>query len=431
MERFEPELIGQIVDNFIGGVCVFTYNKDTKVVEFKYINDGFFRMLSVSKPAGTKLLNNVKKVIIPDDAVLLRRWVKDVIADNGSVEQEFRYVTLDGQLSWISLRGNLYERKGSENTIICSILDVTEKKTIEEEFRTQYDFMNKLMDVGVNFDYNVRTDVCEIRPGKDWIDPTNMLVEHYMEKIDQSGIYPDDKVLFMDAIKNAMKRPMQDSFEYRAVPPGSTSEDYRWYKCNIMSIMGQEGYVSHVLGLVSDIHQQKLEELELKLRADKDSLTGLLNKKATEELITKTLAELETEDKKGALILFDIDNFKTINDTLGHAVGDEVIACVGKTLSKNFKGMDVVGRIGGDEFMIYMGDIRDVKDAERMSEKLQKELKVECSNPDAKKILSASIGIAPSPECGWDFQELYKFADAALYKSKENGKARYTVYGVE
>lgn len=428
MDKFDPELLAQIADNFIGGFCVFSYNSDTKAVDLKYVNDGFFRMLSVSKPAGMMLINNAAKVIIPDDLPLMRQWLKDVIADNGSAEEEIRFVTLDGQLSWLSLRGNLYERNGKDNTIVCTLLDITERKMIEEEFRNQYEFMNKLMDIGVNFDYNVRTDVCEMRAGKDWIHEGNFLVDHYLEKVENSGIYPEDMDLFIGNIKRAMKKPIQDTFEYRAVAPFTKSDDYKWYKCNIMSIMGQEGYVSHVLGLVSDINDQKLEEIELKLRADKDSLTGLLNKGATTELINKYIEDLSANSKKGALILLDVDDFKNINDTYGHMTGDDVLAAIGKALLKNFKGMDVVGRIGGDEFMVFMGDIKDIKDAESMAEKLQKDVKNQCTREEARNILSISMGIAEFPAHGKDYESLYATADQALYQSKGAGKARYSVY---
>ncbi len=428
MEKFDNDFLGQIIENYIGGIIVFDYNTETRAIDYQFVNDGFFRMISVSKPAGMMLLNNILKTIIPSDEQILRQWIKDIINDNGSVEEEFRYVTLDGQLSWVSIRGNLYERKGSVNTIICTVSDITEKKSIEEEFMTQYEFMNTLMDIGINFDYNVRTDVCEIRAGKNWQDSGDMLIDHYMERTGQSGIHPDDIDIFVNAIKAAMRRPMQDTFEYRAVTPFSKKSDYKWLKCSIMSIMGQEGYVTHVLGLISDIHAQKMQELELKLRADKDSLTNLLNKGATEELISKIVSADEECDKKGALILVDVDNFKNVNDSFGHAIGDEVLAFVGKILLRNFKGMDVVGRVGGDEFMVFMGNIKSEQDASVMAQKLNEELKRDCPNEKVKDVLSLSIGISVFPKDGTNFMDLYKKADSALYKSKNNGKNQYSFY---
>ena len=427
MDKLDFEQIGQMLDNYIGGIIVFAYNTDTAKVEYRYVNEGFFRMLSVSSADGLKLLKNITRSLIPDDLPILRHWIKDVCDDNGSVETEIRYVTLDGQLSWVVLRGNLCERKGKVNTIICSVTDITERMLIQEEMQSQFKFMNTLMDIDINFDYNVRTDVCEIRVGKDWKDAGNMIVDHYLEQIDNSGVHPDDRKIFLSTIKRAMKKPMQESFEYRAVAPYSNKQDYRWFKCNVLSVMGVEGYVTHVLGLISDINEQKIEEIELKLRADKDSLTGLLNKGATHELIEKNLMNLEKNGLKGALVILDVDDFKNINDTHGHIVGDDVIASVGKVLNKNFKGMDVVGRVGGDEFMILMYDIKEEQDVETMANRLQKQVK-EKSAAIVRDMVSLSIGIALCPENGWDFQKLYELADQALYDAKKNGKARYSVY---
>ncbi len=429
MDKLDPERIGNIIENFIGGIVVFDYDTQTRKLEFQHVNDGLFRMLGITKDAGMMLMKNFTKTVLPEDRPILRQWIKDVVADNGSVDEEIRYVNLEGQLAWASLRGNLFERKGSVNTIVCGIFDITEKKTIEEEFRTQFEFMNTLMAIGINFDFNVRTDVCEIKVGKGWETSGNMLIDHYLERVEESGIHPDDRETFMDALRRAMKKPIQDSFEYRAVPPFSDSQDYKWLKCNILSITGNEGYVSHVLGLVSDINEQKLEELELKLRADKDSLTGLMNKGATEELIKAALEEGRKQNKNCALILLDVDDFKQINDTLGHASGDEALAFVGKVLQRNFKGMDVVGRIGGDEFMIFMGNINSPKDVEGVATKLEKMIQNDCSNEKIRQMLSASIGIVTCPENGWEFEKLYQYADEALYKSKEKGKATYSVYG--
>lgn len=428
MGDFDSGLLGQVLENFIGGICVFNYDEDTSKMEYLYVNEGFFRMIQVSKSAGMMLIENLHKVMLPEDLPLVKQWLRDVCDDNGSVEEEFRYVTLDGQLSWLSVRGNLYEKKGNLNTIVCSVLDITERKMIEEEFMTQYEFMNKLMDIGINFDYNVRTDVCEFRVGKSWMDSSNMLVDHFMEQIGQWGIYADDRELFVTTLTNAMKKPMQDIFEYRGVVPFSKRQDYRWLKCSIMSIMGMEGYVTHVLGLLSDINEKKKEEIELKFRADKDSLTGLLNKGATEELIKKDLIDLEADEKNGALILMDVDDFKHVNDNFGHAVGDEVLAHVGKVLLKNFKGMDVVGRIGGDEFMIFMGNIKGEQDAEIMAQKIEDEVRNDYQDEEVKKVLSLSIGIVLCENNGYDFHDLYEKADQALYSSKKAGKARFSIY---
>ena len=126
--------------------------------------------------------------------------------------------------------------------------------------------------------------------------------------------------------------------------------------------------------------------------------------------------------------MMDVDDFKNINDSFGHSVGDNVLAYVGKILSQNFKGKDVVGRVGGDEFMIFMYEISDKQDPEKIATKLQRQIHDGYEDDKVRDILSVSIGIAICPDDSNEFEELYKKADKALYVTKKNGKGHYTVY---
>ncbi len=422
------EQIAIFVNNIVGGICLIKINTNTYNYRFEFINDGFSRMLGISKKETEMLLNNADKAILPEDLDKVKYGIRDILADNGSIEFEFRYVTMQGGLAWMRLRGNLFDRKGSESTIACIVLDCTDEKNVENELKTQNELMNTLIDSTISFDFNVRTDVCVIKLNTDKHIQKEYIVDKYLENVDSSGIHPEDRKLFVDTIKSAMKRVGKDSFEYRAVPFQTDSEDYKWYKCNVMSVAGQDGYITHILGLVSDINTKKIEELELKLKADKDPLTQLLNKGATEEFIRNILVNIRKKKKIGALIMMDVDDFKNINDSFGHSVGDNVLAYVGKILSQNFKGKDVVGRVGGDEFMIFMYDISDKQDPEKIATKLQRQIHDGYEDEKVRDILSVSIGIAICPDDSNEFEELYKKADKALYVTKKNGKGHYTVY---
>ncbi len=100
MDKLDPERIGNIIENFIGGIVVFDYDTETRKLEFQHVNDGLFRMLGITKDAGMMLMKNFTKTVLPEDRPILRQWIKDVVADNGSVDEEIRYVNLEGQLAW-------------------------------------------------------------------------------------------------------------------------------------------------------------------------------------------------------------------------------------------------------------------------------------------------------------------------------------------
>ncbi len=425
----DQEFIASVVKNTIGGICVFEVDSKTRKISPLYINDGFFRMVRSDRGKVEKLLANPRLSVIPEDIQLVEQGIDDILADNGAVELEFRVVTLDGDIMWLRFRGNLYSREGTQNLITGVLLDCTEQKTIEEELKRQWNYMNLLLDTDVTFDYNCRTDVMTFQYSEGEILGREEVVKNYVAGLGSLPVHPADKEQYRAMFESALKTAHRDYLEYRYQdkPDG----DYRWYSVNIISILGAEGYVSHVIGRISDINDAKLKEMELKLRADRDALTGLMNKAATKELISGILAKTEGVPVLGALFMIDADDFKHVNDTYGHAAGDAVLESIGHILLQNFKGMDVTGRIGGDEFMVYMHGIRQVEDALRMAERIGNQVASSFRGSPMDGEISVSMGISVCPRDGKDFESLYESADRALYQVKRNGKGNYRLFAEE
>ncbi len=178
---------------------------------------------------------------------------------------------------------------------------------------------------------------------------------------------------------------------------------------------------------MTDISEQKLKELKLIELSQKDPLTGLYNKITTENLIKETLLA-GVEGIKHALFIVDVDNFKTVNDSLGHLCGDTVLIELADKLKPLFRSDDIVGRIGGDEFFVFLRSFHSI-DIVKLRAKEICNLFRRTYNQDGKTCsVSASIGIAIAPEHGLDFETLYKNADTALYITKQKGKNNFTVY---
>ena len=196
----------------------------------------------------------------------------------------------------------------------------------------------------------------------------------------------------------------------------------------------EKGNINGIIALINDVTKQHLLELELEKRSKTDPLTGLLNKGATEELIRMMLLNYYKDNKensKCALIMIDIDKFKVINDTLGHAKGDRVLAAIGNIIKESFKGKDVAGRIGGDEFMVFLRDIEIKENAQLMAERLEKQAAKLIMRPEINSYVSLSIGIAILPDHGKTFEDLYAAADKALYYVKKRGRANWKLYSEE
>ena len=167
-------------------------------------------------------------------------------------------------------------------------------------------------------------------------------------------------------------------------------------------------------------------------KAKNDLLTGILNKRSFEEYTENCVtSSLPTEHH--ALILLDLDNFKGVNDTLGHAYGDQVLTNVGAILRSIFTPNDYIGRIGGDEFCVCLNtppmDDENYKNLViRKCNELCEAFRNNYTGDDGSYKISGSIGIAMFPECGTTFKELYAASDKALYASKKRGKDTYTFY---
>jgi len=167
--------------------------------------------------------------------------------------------------------------------------------------------------------------------------------------------------------------------------------------------------------------------MELQNKAETDLLTDLLNKISTEKKIEEYLSS-EGKDKTCMMCVLDIDNFKKINDTMGHAFGDEVLAALGKQIRSEFRVSDIIGRTGGDEFIIFLKDLKDDTIINREAERVENFFRNFTVGEYTKYSATASIGAAIYPRDAQDFESLYKAADSALYKAKNRGKNQLAFY---
>ena len=195
-------------------------------------------------------------------------------------------------------------------------------------------------------------------------------------------------------------------------------------------VFDENGKVNGIIALINDVTEVQLMKLQLEKRSKTDSLTGLLNKQETESEITNII-ENALEDTSGALMMIDVDKFKEINDSFGHAAGDRVLTAIGDILQRSFKGMDIKGRIGGDEFMVYLRDVQKSETALKLATKISDKVKRLFPHEPLGSCVSLSIGISIFPEHGKKFEDLYRAADNALYHVKEHGRGSHKVYSPE
>ena len=197
--------------------------------------------------------------------------------------------------------------------------------------------------------------------------------------------------------------------------------DYFWMRIDAYIFLSQEDNCIHMFTYRKNIDAEK----QIERRASTDEMTGFLTKTATEHSIMSELSE-KPEDLY-AFFIFDIDNFKQANDQFGHSFGDYCLKEFTEVIRNHFRDGDILGRIGGDEFVAVI-PIPDTRWVESKARELSAALNFNCVREEKEWKLSSSIGVSIAPEDGNDFKTLYEKADAALYRTKQRGKNGYTIY---
>jgi diguanylate cyclase (GGDEF)-like protein len=244
---------------------------------------------------------------------------------------------------------------------------------------------------------------------------------HLSDKFDEQFVEVLDKVTGI--LKNLLlKQDIDLSNELIEFPLANGKMSY--FKVINTTLNDKRGRTNCIAGKLIDISEEVSEREMLIAKSQIDGLTGLYNPTTTRELIIKKMENRANNNRLDALIILDCDNFKEINDTLGHLVGDEMLRKISASLRKAFRSTDILGRIGGDEFCVYL---EDVPSAEFVEKKFQQLLSlVQESTEEIEASLSVGIAFVNEKE---PYETIFNKADTALFKAKGMGKARIVVYG--
>ncbi|ONI46462.1 hypothetical protein AN642_03075 [Epulopiscium sp. SCG-B10WGA-EpuloA2] len=210
----------------------------------------------------------------------------------------------------------------------------------------------------------------------------------------------------------------QYSFEYRLIETNKTN--FEWFKVNVIIKSDITSNKIIALLIINNIQKEK----DLILKSEIDELSGLYNKNTTATFIQNYL----NENTDGILFMIDVDNFKSVNDRLGHNIGDRVIEDVGRILRYIFEEHNIIGRMGGDEFVVFIKNYMNESKLEAIATRLCRLMNKTYYNNHQHVTISASIGIATVFEGINNFRDIYIMADAAMYRSKQKGKNTFTIY---
>jgi len=352
------------------------------------------------------------------------------LREAGSLNYETRRRRKNGEVFPVEVSTSII-KIGNRELIIGIDRDITERKRDQEEIQQQSISLRQSEErfrlvsyatSDVVWDWNLVT-------GKTWRNQTMQRLFGFQpdQVLPEDGwwetrIHPEEREKVVKSIHTAIDRG--ENF---------WSKEYRYQHADGHYVyVFDRGYIIHnedgkpirMIGALMDISAQKQAEDVLREEAVHDPLTGLYNRRYMEEMLKREMQRSERNRQQPiSIILLDIDHFKQVNDTLGHAIGDAVLRQLGPFLLKYIRGSDIACRYGGDEFVLILPNA-PLKIAKQRAEKLcveARDLVVEHSGELVGK-LTLSLGVATFPDQGTTIEALFQAADAALYQAKEAGR---------
>lgn len=312
----------------------------------------------------------------------------------------------------------------SDTCTLCCNKDVTEGLATEDRRRAWQDERYRLLTEMTNkmsFDYDSDTDTVLL-----YIDRTGdgveaQVIPHYLEKLasTRSGVvHPDDMDDVRRMFEDARAGAAEVSAEYRANYYG---HGYAWYRANLFVAHDNAG-AWHLVGLIENIE----DERDLRYRAENDAATGLSNHATTQDLVAAALAKPVVREHSVCVVL-DIDDFKAVNDNSGHMEGDALLRKVGSVLRSSFRESDVIGRVGGDEFVLLLKEV-DMDVVLRKLNQVRAQISA-TTVPGLGHAPTLSVGVYATCSDDRTYRDVFTRADEALYQAKRAGKNRVQVYG--
>jgi diguanylate cyclase (GGDEF)-like protein/PAS domain S-box-containing protein len=235
----------------------------------------------------------------------------------------------------------------------------------------------------------------------------------------------EDRKSLDDAIDVALRHGRDADIEISLASPAAPQ---RCIQLVLRPLHGEPTGAAGAILVVSDVTERTSMRIELERRASFDALTRCYNRSTTLGILEAHLASERPAELGTAAIFVDLDRFKPVNDSFGHAVGDEVLAVVAQRMHSAVRDRDIIGRIGGDEFLVICPNIADVDHATEIAERIATGLQNEIVVPGSRVSISASMGIAWADSDDDDADALVRRADAAMYRAKREATGRPVVY---
>lgn len=406
-----------------GGIFNCRYDKFFTLI---YADDNLFRFLGYTREEfAAKFDNHVLDAIYEGDREILLSEINRQLSVSKVFMYENRLVVKGGEARWVWVSAELMEDEDKGPWVHCIFHDISREKRAQEQLKIsekRYDIiLSHIQDIifeldcvtySIYYSPNFQKKFGYEIPSQGF--PDSMFATDI--------IFEEDKPTLRGRFQSILKGSDEMECEYRIK---SDDGSYLWVDVHATALRDSEGKLLKILGIISDIDQRKREIIKAQKAAVSDPLTGLLNRR---ECVAQIGQYMKQNHVPAALLLIDVDNFKGINDTYGHLYGDSVLSEFADSLRTIFRREDIIARIGGDEFVVFMTNLGGIGILEEKSGEIQHIFERFTLGECTEKI-GCSIGISLYPGHGSDFRSLFAKADAAMYEAKNSGKGSFCIYG--
>lgn len=330
-----------------------------------------------------------------------------------------RLQSRNGDILYVSMSAmQLNHREEREERLLLAISDITDSHKMGVELKVKSRAVENTLEGIMISGSNHK--ICYVNPAfEETTGYTHDEVIGQDPSILQSGRH--DKEFYRDMWRDLAKMGYWKGEIWNRRKSGEIFPE--WLSIN--AVRNEKDEVDYYVGVFSDITTQEEIRQRLHSLAYYDSITMLPNRHLLLDRIEQALKEAHREQGEFALLFMDLDRFKSINDTLGHTVGDQLLAAVAERLKTVLRAVDTVSRMGGDEFMILLHKIDNETQADEVAQKVLRAMNEPFDLEGHQYHISISIGLSIYPRDGDDFETLIKHADIAMYKAKSNGRNTY------
>lgn len=415
-----------ITSNINGGVIVLLPDEGLKIT---YANEGFLELIQYS----TKEYNNIVDVsytmyIHKDDIHIINNILNKVYHHDEKISLRIRIQRKDGTYIPTRFNGTITKNENGDLEMYCVIMDISQEIKMLEKLEFEQKKHNFIVEKSNDIIYEIELEKNKIYVSETfqkvfgWSLPKDIYNMDLQLWADNWRTYSEDIILLKNMFSNTIKNHMDSSCNIRIT---DNEGIYRWCRVSQYIMRNENDVIKLIIGKIADIDEEVKEKQVLEKKSQLDAMTGLYNKDTFLKLAKHHIEE--SEGINSALVFLDLDNFKSLNDQLGHMTGDKAIKDASKKLQVIFSSYDLISRFGGDEFCILVKDIPPKTLEDKLAWALEK-LCQTYSNEESSITITASIGVAYTFDSGNNLDVLMQCADKALYEVKENGKNQYMVY---